>query len=285
MKFNDLIKVGEKFLEKKNILRPKYESILLFSKVNKINSNNYYVNTKKKISKTKVNIFLKKISMRGIGKPISKIIGKKEFYSREFFVNSNTLDPRPETELIIDLIKNYEMKRPKPLKILDLGTGTGCIIISLFLELYKKINISCDAIDISDDALKVAKKNAIRHNVSSKINFYKSNWFSNIKHKFDIIVSNPPYIKKSEINFLPSEVKNFDPEISLCGGWDGLDSFREIANGAKNFLKKDGFIYVEVGNNQSKKVKKIFEGKKFATFDVVKDLSNMKRVIIFKNKI
>ncbi len=285
MKFNDLIKVGEKFLEKKNILRPKYESILLFSKVNKINSNNYYVNTKKKISKTKVNIFLKKISMRGIGKPISKIIGKKEFYSREFFVNSNTLDPRPETELIIDLIKNYEMKRPKPLKILDLGTGTGCIIISLFLELYKKINISCDAIDISDDALKVAKKNAIRHNVSSKINFYKSNWFSNIKHKFDIIVSTPPYIKKSEINFLPSEVKNFDPEISLCGGWDGLDSFREIANGAKNFLKKDGFIYVEVGNNQSKKVKKIFEGKKFATFDVVKDLSNMKRVIIFKNKI
>ncbi len=282
MIFYNLIKVGEKFLAKKNILRPRYESILLFSKVNQININEYFINKKKKISKTKVNIFLKKIALRGTGKPLSKIIGKKEFYSREFFVNTKTLDPRPETELLIDLIKNFKGKTVTPLKILDLGTGTGCIIISLFLELRKKINVSCDGIDISNNALRVAKKNAIHHHVANKINLYKSNWFINIKKKFDIIVSNPPYIKKSEIKFLPLEVKNFDPEVSLCGGYDGLNSFRRIAHGAKNFLKKDGVIYVEIGNYQSEKVRKIFENKKFVTLDVVKDLSNMERVIIFK---
>ena len=238
----NLIKVGEKFLAKKKILRPKYESILLFSKINKINFNNYFINEKKIISKTQATIFLKKIILRGLGKPLSKIIGKKEFYSRDFFVNTQTLDPRPETELIIDFIKNFEENRLTPLKILDLGTGTGCIIISLFLELNKKINVTGDGVDISDDALEIAKKNARYHNIGDKINFFKSNWFSNVKNKFDIIVSNPPYIKKSEINFLPVGVKKFDPLISLCGGHDGLNPYRRIADKAKNYLKKDGFI-------------------------------------------
>ena len=151
---------------------------------------------------------MKKIVLRGLGKPLSKIIGKKEFYSRDFFVNNQTLDPRPETELLIDFIKSFEEKRKTSLKILDLGTGTGCIIISLCLELSKKINVTGDGIDISNSALEIAKKNARYHNLGDKINFFKSNWFSNVKNKFDIIVSNPPYIKKSEINFLPVEVKN-----------------------------------------------------------------------------
>ena len=285
MNYYDLIKVGEKFLAKKKILRPKYESILLFSKINKINFNNYFINEKKIISKTQATTFLKKIILRGGGKPLSKIIGKKEFYSRDFFVNTKTLDPRPETELIIDFIKNFEENRLTPLKILDLGTGTGCIIISLFLELNKKINVTGDGVDISDDALEIAKKNARYHNIGDKINFFKSNWFSNVKNKFDIIVSNPPYIKTSEINFLPVGVKKFDPLISLCGGHDGLNSYRKIADKAKNYLKKDGFICVEVGNEQSRKVKKIFELKKFTTIDVLEDLFNIERVIIFKNKI
>ncbi|MAI28573.1 MAG: protein-(glutamine-N5) methyltransferase, release factor-specific [Rickettsiales bacterium] len=283
MKYHNLIKVGQNFLEKKNILRPKYESILLFSKINKVNFSNYFTNEKKKISKTQIKVFLKKIALRGMGKPLSKIIGKKEFYSREFFVNSQTLDPRPETELIIDLIKNFEEKKSRPLNILDLGTGTGCIIITLYLEFKKKkINVTGNGIDISSHALDIAKKNASYHNVGSKINFFRSNWFSDIKDKFDIIVSNPPYIKQNEINSLPLEVKNFDPEISLCGGLDGLDSFKRIADNVRNYLKKDGFIFVEVGNNQSKEVKKIFERKQFTTIDVSKDLFNMERVIIFK---
>ena len=285
MNYYEIIKVGEKFLAEKKILRPKYESILLFSKINKINFNDYFINEKKIISKTQATKFLKKIILRGLGKPLSKIIGKKEFYSRDFFVNTKTLDPRPETELIIDFIKNFEENRLTPMKILDLGTGTGCIIISLFLELNKKINVTGDGVDISDDALEIAKKNARYHNLGDKINFFKSNWFSNVKNKFDIIVSNPPYIKKSEINFLPEEVKKFDPLISLCGGYDGLNPYRRIADKAKKYLKKDGFICVEVGNKQSSKVKKIFEVKKFTTVDVLEDLFNIERVIIFKNKI
>ena len=283
MRYHNLIKLGENLLEEKNISRPKYESILLFSKVNKINFNEYYINKKQKISKTQIKIFLKKIALRGMGKPLSKIIGKKEFYSREFFVNSQTLDPRPETELIIDLIKCLERKMSKSIKILDLGTGTGCIIISLYLELNKKkISVTGDAVDISKEALQIANKNARHHNVGSKINFFKSNWFSNIKNKFDIIVSNPPYIKKSEIKSLPLEVKNFDPEVSLCGGHDGLNAYRIIANEAKDYLKKNGFLLVEVGSNQSKKVKKIFELKKFSTVCISKDFLKNERVIIFK---
>ena len=285
MNYYDLIKVGEKFLAKKKILRPKYESILLFSKINKINFNNYFINKKRIVSKTQATIFLKKIILRGLGKPLSKIIGKKEFYSRDFFVNTQTLDPRPETELIIDFIKSFEKNRLTPLKILDLGTGTGCIIISLVLELNKKINVTGDGVDISNNALNIAKKNARYHNLEDKINFFKSNWFSNVKNKYDIVVSNPPYIKKSEINFLPEGVKNFDPLISLCGGHDGLNPYRRIADKAKNYLKKEGFICVEVGNKQSTKVKKIFELKKFTTIDVLEDLFNIERVIIFKNKI
>ena len=217
-----------------------------------------------------------------MGKPLSKIIGKKEFYSRDFFVNSLTLDPRPETELIIDLVKSLEDKWSKPIRILDLGTGTGCIIISLYLELHKKISLLADATDISVEALKIAKKNAKRHNIESKINFFKSNWFSNVKNKFDIIVSNPPYIKKSEISSLPPEVKKFDPKISLCGGCDGLNSYRRIADEAKNYLKKNGFILVEIGSDQSRKVKKIFEYNQFDTISVSKDLFDKERVIIFK---
>ena len=285
MNYYNLIKVGESFLAKKNILRPKYESILLFSKVNKINFNHYFIDKKKKISKKQTKRFLKKIVVRGMGKPLSKIIGKKEFYSRDFFVNCCTLDPRPETELIIDYIKSFEEKRTKPLKILDLGTGSGCIIISLYLELKKTISVSGDGIDICDGALEIAKKNARFHNVSGKINFFQSDWFSNVKNKFDIIVSNPPYIKKAEINSLPLEVKNFDPIVSLCGGCDGLNSYRRIADKSKNYLKKDGFICLEVGNNQIREVKKVFELKQFTTIDVLKDLFNMERVIILKNKI
>ena len=282
MKYYNLIKIGKNFLEKKNIFRPKYESILLFSKVNKIDFNDYYVNKKKKISKRQTKIFLKKIALRGMGKPLSKIIGKKEFYSRNFFVNSLTLDPRPETELIIDLVKSLEDKWSKPIRILDLGTGTGCIIISLYLELYKKISVLADATDISIEALKIAKKNAKLHNIENKINFFKSNWFSNVKNKFDIIVSNPPYIKKSEISSLPAEVKKFDPKVSLCGGYDGLNAYRKIAGEAKSYLKKNGFILVEFGSGQSKKVKKIFESSQFDTVGVSKDLFDKERVIIFK---
>ena len=282
MKYYNLITIGKNFLEKKNVCRPRYESILLFSKINKIDFKDYYTNKKKGISKRQTKTFLKKIALRGMGKPLSKIIGKKEFYSREFFVNSQTLDPRPETELIIDLVKSLEGKKTKPIKILDLGTGSGCIIISLYLELYKKMSVLADATDISIEALEIAKKNAKRHNIESKINFFKSNWFSNVKKKFDIIVSNPPYIKKSEIISLPTSVKKFDPKVSLCGGYDGLNAFRKIADKAKSYLKKDGFILVEVGNGQSKKVKKIFELNQFNTISISKDLFSKERVIIFK---
>ena len=139
--------------------------------------------------------FLKKIYFRNLGKPLSKIIGVKEFYSRQFFVNSYTLDPRPESELIVDCVKKLKKIEKNNLKILDLGTGSGCLLISIILEIKRK-NIYYVATDKCVKALEVAEKNAKKFGIEKKINFIQSDWFSNIREKFDLIVSNPPYIKK-----------------------------------------------------------------------------------------
>ena len=204
----DLLKKTNKLITWESSFSKVYESQMLLS--NLLNKNFIEIILRKdlKISEKKKK-FLKQIFFRNLGKPISKIIGSREFYSRNFFVNSYTLDPRPETELIVDYVKKRQIKK-NTLKILDLGTGSGCLIISIILELKEK-KISGVGIDICDKAIKIAKKNAKKFGMQKKLTFIKSDWFSEINQKFDLIVSNPPYIKKSEIKQLSKEVRNFDP--------------------------------------------------------------------------
>ena len=155
------------------------------------------------------------------------------------------------------------------------------MLVSIFLELKNKNNFGV-GVDVCEKALKVANKNANKFGVSKNLKFIKSNWFSNIKGKFDIIVSNPPYIKKKEINKLSNDVKNFDPHIALNGGSSGIEAYKTIAQNVRKFLNNDGFIFLEIGSEQKNDIIKIFEDYDLKKKDELKDLSKKDRVLIFK---
>ena len=224
-----------------------------------------------KISKELKFKFIDLIEQRVSGAPISKIIGKRLFFNSEFFVNKNVLDPRPETEVVVSvaLEKNFST-------VLDLGTGTGCIVISLLKERPDVVGVS---VDISEECLNVAKINAETNGVLDRIKFIHSDWFSNVTSRFDLIVSNPPYIGLSEFNDLSREVKNFDPKVALFGGRDGLNCYEAIFNDVSRFLNPGGRLITEVGNAQSSIVKMFFLNSGFIDIKVTKDLDLNNRVV------
>jgi len=224
-----------------------------------------------KISKEIKFKFIDLIEKRVSGAPISKIIGKRLFFNSEFFVNENVLDPRPETEVVVSvaLEKNFST-------VLDLGTGTGCIVISLLKERPDVIGVS---VDISKECLNVAKINAETNGVLDRVKFIHSDWFSNVTSRFDLIVSNPPYIGLSELNDLSREVKNFDPKVALFGGRDGLNCYEAIFNDVSRFLNPGGRLITEVGYAQSSIVKKFFLNNGFVDIKVTKDLDLNNRVV------
>ena len=224
-----------------------------------------------KISKELKFKFIALIEQRVSGAPISKIIGKRLFFNSEFFVNENVLDPRPETEVVVSvaLEKNFST-------VLDLGTGTGCIVISLLKERPDVVGVSAD---ISKECLNVAKINAETNGVLDRVKFIHSDWFSNVTSRFDLIVSNPPYIGLSELNDLSREVKNFDPKVALFGGRDGLNCYEAIFNDVSRFLNPGGRLITEVGYAQSSIVKKFFLNSGFIDIKVTKDLDLNNRVV------
>lgn len=207
--------------------------------------------------------------------PLQKIFKNSYFYGRRFYVNNNVLTPRSDTENLCLEVINFANKQENELKILDLCCGSGAIIITLNKELGNK-NFYF-ASDISSKALKVATKNA--KNLKADIKFLKSDMFKNLKEKFDIIVSNPPYIKTKDINFLDNEVKNFDPKISLDGGEDGLKFYKIIEENSKKYLNENGKLFLEFGINQSKDLKNLFE-KEYKDVTIVKDYNNIDRILI-----
>ena len=224
-----------------------------------------------KISKELKFKFIDLIEQRVSGAPISKIIGKRLFFNSEFFVNKNVLDPRPETEVVVSvaLEKNFST-------VLDLGTGTGCIVISLLKERLDAVGVS---VDISEECLNVAKINAETNGVLDRVKFIHSDWFSNVTSRFDLIVSNPPYIGLSELKDLSREVKNFDPKVALFGGRDGLNCYEAIFNDVSRFLNPGGRLITEVGYTQSSIVKKFFLNSGFIDIKVTKDLDLNNRVV------
>ena len=285
MKLENLIDLGKKYLKNSSIKRPRYEALLIYAKLKKYDLTYFWLNKEKKISEKDKKNYLKKIFFRSTGKPVSKIIGVKEFYSRTFFTNCHTLDPRPESESMIEIIKSLEKQTSKPISILDLGTGSGCLLISIALELQKYRKIFGCGVDISEKALKIAKKNSIKYKVNKKLTFKISDWFSQIKQSFDIIISNPPYIERQELSNLEKSVKDFDPKIALDGGIDGLNHYRKISKSSKKFLKLGGYICLEIGHKQKNDVETIFTNNGFKKFKSFKDLTKNDRVLIFKNKI
>lgn len=208
------------------------------------------------------------------GEPIQYILGTQEFMGIEFLVNKNVLIPQPDTEILVEETIKLAKTMNKP-KILDLCTGSGAIAVAI-----KKYMPEAKvwASDISKEALKIAKQN----DKENRIKFIESNLFENIKEKFDIIVSNPPYIKTEEIKTLSKEVQN-EPKLALDGGQDGLDFYKKIVKEAIKHLNEDGYLCLEIGEDQREQVTKIIEQtNKYSKPQTIKDLGNNDRVIIVK---
>lgn len=210
------------------------------------------------------------------GKPVSKIINRKYFWDYSFYVDDNVLDPRPDSEILIEAItEDYNIN--DNLNIFDLGTGSGCLILTL-LKIFS--NSKGLAIDKSSKALDIARMNAKTLNINN-IAFKLNNWNDNLNELFDIIVSNPPYIKTREIDNLQNEVKFYDPRLALDGGEDGLDCYRYLAKNLAKNLNKNGKIYLEICLGYSSDVIRIFEKYDFNIYKKKKDLQGIERVLVF----
>ncbi|MBD8067004.1 peptide chain release factor N(5)-glutamine methyltransferase [Devosia sp. PTR5] len=213
------------------------------------------------------------------GESVARIIGQKGFYGLDFELGPATLEPRPETELLVDLAL---AALPEGGRVLDLGTGTGCIPIAL---LVNRPDATAMATDVSAEALEVARRNAERLAVAERLNFAKGDWFDALDAtsdgpKFDLVLSNPPYIASAIIRTLSTEVRSFDPLLALDGGPDGLTPYRAIAAQAGCFLKRGGAVMVEIGYDQGEQVSALFERAHFVNISVRKDLAGLDRVVV-----
>lgn len=257
---------------------PRLDVEILLQKVLNVDRLYILLNLERSLNEEEQKLFDKFISERLNNRPIAYIVGNREFMGLDFYVQEGVLIPRPDTEVLVEEI--IELGKDKgPINILDIGTGSGAITVSLAKYLD---NAKVTSVDISDIALKVAKKNAINNNVDDKIEFIKSDLFTNIDKsiKFDIIVSNPPYIKREVIKTLDKQVKDFEPYNALEGGIDGLDFYRAITTQAKSYLNKGGVLAYEVGHDQSEDVSKLMEQDGYTNIYTRKDLQQIDRVVI-----
>ena len=231
-----------------------------------------FLNTNHNISNNDFIIFQRLIKKRLKFQPISQIIGERYFWKNKFFINSDVLDPRPDTETLIE----HTLSFGSFFNILDLGTGSGCIILSLLDEYNAAMGIG---VDKSKKALNVAQKNAELLNLNDRVKFQLGNWCDGLDNKFDLIVSNPPYISEKEILGLSNDVINWEPRIALTPEGDGLGAYKNIINGVKNILIPNGRIIFEIGHAQGNEVSNLLKSNNFKEINIVKDIDNKDRVV------
>ena len=231
-----------------------------------------FLNTNHNISNNDFIIFQRLIKKRLKFQPISQIIGERYFWKNKFFINSDVLDPRPDTETLIE----HTLSFGSFFNILDLGTGSGCIILSLLDEYNAAMGIG---VDKSKKALNVAQKNAELLNLNDRVKFQLGNWCDGLDNKFDLIVSNPPYISEKEMLGLSNDVINWEPRIALTPEDDGLGAYKNIINGVKNILIPNGRLIFEIGNAQGNEVSNLLKSNNFKEINIVKDINNKDRVI------
>jgi release factor glutamine methyltransferase len=275
----ELLDSGSRLLKKSKIETHQLDSELVLSSILKKQRENLLINLNKKVSKNTIDNFEKLISRRANREPLAYILKNKEFWSKDFFVNRNTLIPRPETELLCEsVIKIFKNKNSH---ILDIGTGTGCIILSILSEIKGAKGIG---VDISREAIKVAKKNSNKLGLNKRVKFFNKSLEDIYNYKFDLIVSNPPYIKTSDIKNLSDDVKKFEPKIALDGGREGLDVIIKVIYKSKTILKKLGMLALEIGHGQFYKVSQILKEQNFKEELLVRDYKNNVRCILAKFK-
>ena len=273
-----LINEGTAKLKARGIKSPQLDAEIFLSKILKKERVELLTNFNLSIKKDKILKFHNLIERRALKEPSAYILREKEFWGKTFEVNQNTLIPRPETELMVE--KLAQIYRRKDIFVLDIGTGSGCILISLLHELRNSKGVG---IDISNQALNIAKKNAKNQNLSSRIKFF-SKPISNLFHeKFDLIVSNPPYIERRLIKFLQEDIRKYEPKIAIDGGNDGLDVIKKVIYKAREILKFNGLLALEIGNGQFVKVANILKKNNFRIKEIIKDYRNNIRCIIAIN--
>ena len=263
-------------LKLKNIKSFRLDSELLLAKTLGVSREDVLLNLDKKIDQSEIKKYDFYLNLRNHYKPISQIINYKFFWKHKFFVNNDVLIPRPETELIIEQILKILPKKSEK-NILEIGTGSGCIAISLIKE---RPNCRIVAIDKSLKAIKVARKNAEIHQVGKKVNFLNIDIDKYLGNKYDLIVSNPPYIKNSELLSLDRDVRFYEPKIALSGGFSGFETFFKIINKCKKLLKKNGTLVLEIGERQGIELKKNLESNEFNQIKIYKDLSGKDRCLV-----
>ena len=275
MKILETIKLGSKLLRKREICSHILDSEILLSNVLNKSRVKILVNSDQKLNSSSILKFKKYIRRRSKNEPVAYILGEKEFWSKKFIVNKDTLIPRPETELLVE--KLVKLFKGKKISILDIGTGSGCIILSLLSNLEKSVGLG---VDVSNKAILIANKNAKRHELSNRVKFLNKSFESIFSKKFDLIVSNPPYIERKNIKNLSEDIKRFEPIMALDGGHDGLDLIKKVIYKSKRILKIKGTLALEIGNEQIKKVSKILLDNNFRIKEVIKDYKNNVRCVI-----
>ena len=276
MNIEDILNKGISILKKNKIPNPQLDSEILLSNLIKRDKKHIILNPKELLNAEQLDKFKSLIERRKKGEPIAYLINKKEFWKDEFFVNKDVLIPRPDSELIIEQVLKIYSKDVQ-LQVLDIGTGSGCILLSILKE---RPNFYGTGIDISKKSINVSKLNAKQLNLTSRVKFFHSS-VDNFKiGKYDIIVSNPPYIELFNLKYLEKDVVNFEPKLALSGGFDGFSKIRKVINKASTLIKRNGKFILEIGFNQRNKVKKILKEEGFYINKALKDYGNNDRCII-----
>jgi release factor glutamine methyltransferase len=276
----EVIQKSTEFLGRKNVESPRLQTELLLAHLLKLPRLKLYLNFDRVLTPAETDALRDFVKRRAAHEPLQHIVGSLSFCGFEIAVSRHALVPRPETELLAELGWQFlSALNPQPSNVLDFGTGTGCIAIALAAKCpHAKITAS----DISPEALALARENADRNHAAEQIQFLQGDGFAVISDisKFDLIISNPPYIASTEIATLQPEVREFDPRTALDGGADGLDFYRKIAAEAKPFLKTGGKIMLEFGDGQADAIKGIFENEKWIVEAVKDDYSQRARILV-----
>jgi len=279
----EAIQKSTEFLAKKGVESPRLQTELLLAHQLKTPRMKLYLNFDRVLTTPETDGLRDLIKRRAAREPLQHITGSTSFCGHEIAVSRAALIPRPETELLAELgWKFLATCNLQPATALDFGTGTGCLAIALAA---KCPGAKIIALDISADALALAKQNAAQNKVAERIEFFQGDGFAALtgKNQVDLLISNPPYIASAEIATLEPEVKDFDPRGALDGGVDGLDFYRRLAAEAKPFLKTDGKLMVEFGDGQAEDLKKIFAAEKWVVEAVQEDYSHRARILVAKS--
>ena len=276
MNIQSAIIEGATILKNKSINSAKLDSEILLASVIDKDRKYLILNNDQNIKEKNLKHFQKLIKKRSFREPIAYLTNKKHFWNYKFFVTKDTLIPRPDTELIVEQILKLTKSKTK-MKILDIGVGSGCILLTILKE---RKNFYGVGVDISKKCLNISKINAKNLEVSSRVKFFKSDVDKFDLGKYDLIVSNPPYIKKLNLKYLEKDVVNFEPKLALDGGLDGLSEIRKVITKSSELIKKNGKFILEIGFDQKNKVINLLKDKGFYINSISKDLAKNDRCIV-----